>query len=48
MSARNPTARLPVPALSVPTTPVRAIPRVTSMPNDSSRCATRSEVRFSW
>src|SRR5512138_1366833 len=48
MSARRPTLFPEVPPFSTPTTPVFPIPRCTSTPNDSSRAATSSEVRFSW
>ncbi len=47
MSALSPIARLPEPTLSVPTTPVPAIPRVTARPNSPNFCATTSEVRCS-
>ena len=47
MSARSPIARADVPARSVPTTPVPAILRVTSMPHDASLSATIWLVRCS-
>src|ERR1017187_331974 len=47
MAARSPTERVPVPARSVPTTPVLPRPRCTVKPKAASFAATRSEVRVS-
>ena len=47
MSARNPTARLPCPARSTPTTPVPPTPVWTSIPQPRSVSATRAAVRCS-
>ena len=47
MSARMPMDRLEVPQRKVPTRPVRAMPRVTSMPQDASFSATTWLVRTS-
>ena len=49
MSARSPIERFPgILPRSTPTTPVRPIPRCTSMPQDSSFSATIPDVRTSW
>src|SRR5262245_32877477 len=47
MSARSPTARLDVPLLTMPTTPVLPSPRWTGMPQSVSALAIRSAVRRS-
>ena len=47
MSARSPTARVPLPRCNTPTTPVWPMPRCTSSPKLSSRSATRAAVRVS-
>jgi hypothetical protein len=47
MSARSPMARVDLPALNTPTTPVPPMPSCTAIPHARSRSTTMPAVRFS-